>query len=107
MEVLEDGILAFFTAVGAAACVWLLAGAFLRRSCHGGQRALLVLPVRDSAPAMESDLRRLLQTRYDLPDARIVLADCGLDGPGRETAEYLCRRYAGVELRSAENFKLE
>jgi hypothetical protein len=99
MELLEDGLIAFFSAMGLASCVWLAAGAFLSCGKCQNPSVLLVLPVRDDAPAMEADLRDLLRVRRSLPGARIILADCGLTPESREQAEYFCLRYRNVEVR--------
>ena len=98
MELLQDGLIAFLSAVGLTACVWLAAGALLgagKCRCRG---LLLILPVQGEAPALEADLRDLLRVRRSLPGAVIVVEDRGLTEESRCMAEYLCRRYDGVEL---------
>jgi hypothetical protein len=107
MELLEDGLIAFFSAVGLTACVWMVAGAFLSGERCRNPEILLVLPLRGSAPAMESDVRELLRVRRNLPEAKIILADCGLEPESRDLAEYFCQKHRNVELRSAAEFKLE
>ena len=102
MELLEDGVIAFLSAVGLTACVWLAAGVFLGCGKCRNPELLLVLPVRGDAPAMESDLRELVRLRRSVPRAAIVLEDRGLSAEGRELAEYFCRRFDGVELRGGE-----
>ena len=102
MELLEDGLIAFFSAVGMTSCVWLIAGAFLGAGRCRNPGVRLVLPVEGNAPAMESDLRDLLRLRRQVPGAAIVLEDRGLTGESRELAEYFCRRYDGVVLRREE-----
>lgn len=101
MELLEDGLIAFLSAVGLTACVWLIAGAFLGAGKCRNPEIRLVLPVSGAAPAMENDLRDLLRLRRQLPGALIVLEDRGLTKEARELAEYFCCRHDGVELRKA------
>lgn len=107
MELLEDGLIAFLSAVGLTACVWLIAGTFLQDARCRNHEILLVLPLRGGAPAMEADIRNLLRTRRGLPEARIVLVDCGLTPENRDMAEYFCLKYKRVELRNAADFKVE
>jgi len=99
MMLLEDGVIAFLASVGLTACVWLACAALGAGRCRNPE-VRLVLPVRGDAPAMEADLRDLLRLRRSLPAGTVVLEDCGLSGGGRELAEYFCRRFPGVELRS-------
>jgi hypothetical protein len=98
MELLEDGMIAFLSAVGLTSCVWLIAGALLGAGKCRNREVRIVLPVRGDAPAMESDLRDLLRLRRQLPCADIVLEDRGLTAECRRLAEYFCRRYDGVVL---------
>jgi len=98
MELLEDGLIAFFSAVGLTSCVWLLAGLFLGAGKCGNSLVRLVLPVEGDAPAMEKDLRDLLRLRRQIPGAVIVLEDRGLNEEGRELADYFSKRCEGVEV---------
>ena len=82
MEVLQDGVLAFLAATGAAALFWLLTG-WLRR--------------REPARAVLLDLRRQLR---GLPP--IVICDCGLDEAGLSRARELTQRYDNVLLLAPE-----
>ena len=79
MLLLQDGVIAFLSAVGLTTIVWAAAGALLR---IGGRPAipglLLVLPLRGEALAMEADVRELRRVQGSLPGAKIILADCGL-----------------------------
>lgn len=106
MELLQDGVIAFLSAVGMTACVWLMAGAFLSGKCRNPE-VLLVLPLRDGAPAMESDVRELLRTRHTLPEAKILLVDCGMEPETRALAEYFCLRHTRVELLKPKDVKIE
>lgn len=98
MMLLQDGLIAFFSAVGLTAVVWLVAGAFF----HAGRPAipglLLVLPLRGEALAMESDVRELRRIQSHLPGARIILADCGLTEDARQLARYLADREKNASL---------
>lgn len=104
MELIQDGAIAFLSAVGLTACVWLIAGAFLTGKCRNPE-VRLILPLRNDAPGLESDLRELLRTRHTLPLAKILLVDCGMTGEARQTAEYFCRRWRNVELVDAKDMK--
>lgn len=105
MGLLEDGFIAFFSAVGLTTCVWLAAGVFLNAGKCRNPEIRLVLPVSGTAPAMEADLRDLLRIRRNLPDAAVVLEDRGLTEEARDIAECLCRRFDGVYLKTAEKEK--
>ena len=98
MEVLRDGVLAFLAAVGLVSLFWLAAGRVLHtgRPYIGG--LLLVLPLREEAPALEENLRALHRLREKLPGARIILADCGLDEDTRKLARYLADREGSAVL---------
>ena len=89
MEVLQDGVLAFLAATGAAALFWLLTG-------------VLLVPARGSGDfsgpvAQLLDLRRQLR---GLPP--IVICDCGLDEAGLSRARELTQRYDNVLLLAPE-----
>lgn len=107
MELLQDGAIAFLSAVGLTTLVWLIAGAILGFGKCENPEILLVLPLRGEAPAMEADYRELCRTRGRLPGAHIILADCGLDAESREFAEYLCRRDGWAELRDGAELQIE
>lgn len=102
MELLQDGLIAFFSAVGVTACVWLTAGSVLGAGKCRNPLVRIVLPVRDDAPAMEADLRELVRLRRQVPRAAIVLEDRGLTEEARRLAEYFCLRYDGVKLETKE-----
>ena len=104
MSMLQDGILAFLSAVGLTAVVWLAAGVFFHTGRPVIPGLLLVLPLREDAPAMEADVRELRRLQGRLPGARIVLADCGLTEEARQMAQYLADREGQAELVSAEEF---
>jgi len=106
MELLGDGLIAFLSAVGLTACVWLAAGAFLGSGKCQNPELLVILPVRGDAPALEADVRDVLRLRRQMPEAAVVLADCGLTEESRDLAEYLCGKYRGIELRDAADVKI-
>ena len=107
MVLLQDGLIAFFSAVGVTTVVWLTAGAFLRAGRPAIPGLLLVLPLRGEAPAMEADVRELRRARHSLPGARIVLADCGLTEDARAMANYLADREKDAEVIDADKFQLK
>ena len=80
MTLLQDGLIAFFSAVGVTTLVWIVAGAFFRAGRPAVPGLLLVLPLRGEALAMEADVREL---RRRLKDAFLLL-----DGCGGEAASY-------------------
>ena len=69
MMLFQDGLLAFFSAVGVTTVVWLVAGALLHAGRPVIPGVLLVLPVRGEALAMEADVRELRRARNHLPGA--------------------------------------
>lgn len=99
MLLLQDGVLAFLSAVGLTTIVWALAGAALR---IGGRPAipglLLVLPLKGEALAMEADVRELRRVQGSLPGAKIVLVDCGLTPDAQALARYLADREKNAAL---------
>ena len=106
MTLLQDGILAFFSAVGMTTMVWLAAGAVLHAGRPTIPGLLLVLPLRGDALAMEADVRELRRIQGRLPGAKIVLADCGLTEDAREVAQYLADREENAELVDAKEFRV-
>ena len=92
MLLLQDGLIAFFSAVGVVTVFWLAAGMLLRAGRPAIPGLLLVLPLRGEAPAMEADMRELRRIQGQLPGAKIVLADCGLTEEARGLARYLTDR---------------
>ena len=104
MTVLQDGVLAFFSAVGMTTVVWLAAGVFFRAGKPAIPGLMLVLPLRGEALAMEADVRELRRLQNRLPGSRIILADCGLTQEAREMAQYLAMREKNAQLIDAEEF---
>ena len=102
MVLLQDGLIAFFSAVGLTTVVWLVAGAVLHAGRPTVPGLLLVLPLRGEALAMEADVRELRRIQGSLPGAKIVLADCGLTEDARGLARYLAEREKNAELVSAQ-----
>ena len=107
MTLLQDGILAFFSAVGMTTVVWLAAGAVLHAGRPTIPGLLLVLPLRGEALALEGDFRELRRVRHRLPGSRIVLADCGMTEDARELAAYLAEREKNAELVNAKEFQVK
>ncbi len=107
MMLLQDGCIAFLAAVGLTTVVWLVAGAIF----HAGRPAIpglmLVLPLRDEALAMESDVRELRRLQGQLPGARIILADCGLTPDARQLAQYLAGRGKNTVLADGGDFQMK
>ena len=107
MMLFQDGLLAFFSAVGATTVVWLVGGALLHAGGPVIPGVLLVLPVRGEALAMEADVRELRRARNHLPGAKIVLADCGLSDDAKALAACLADRGKDVVLVDGAKFHVE
>lgn len=106
MVLIQDGVIAFLSAVGLTTVVWFLAGAFLHAGRPTVPGLLLVLPLRGEALAMEADVRELRRVQGRLPGAKIVLADCGLTEDARGLAQYLADREKNAELVSGKEFHM-
>ena len=102
MVLLQDGLIAFFSAVGVVTVVWMAAGALLRAGRPTIPGLLLVLPLRGEALAMEADVRELRRVQNQLPGSRILLADCGMTDDAREMALYLADRQENAEVCTVE-----
>ena len=98
MALLQDGLIAFLSAVGLTTVIWLIGGTLLRGGRSAVPGLLLVLPLRGEALTMEADVRELRRLRNQLPEARIVLADCGMSQDARALARYLAEREPNAEL---------
>lgn len=107
MVLLQDGLIAFLSAVGLTTVIWLVAGLFLHAGRPTIPGLLLVLPLRGEALAMEADVRELRRLQNQLPGAKIVLADCGMTEDAKGLACYLAEREKNAELVDAEDFELE
>ena len=107
MTLLQDGVIAFLSAVGVTALVWIVAGALFRAGRPAIPGLLLVLPLRGEALDMEAAVRDLLRLMNRLPGARIVLADCGLPADARALAAYLADREPGAVLTDGAQIRLE
>ena len=106
MELMQDGVIAFFCAVGMTTVVWLVAGALLHTGRPVIPGLLLVLPLQGEALAMEADVRELRRVQSRLPGARMVLADCGMTEDARGLAQYLADRESNAALMDAKEFQL-
>ena len=107
MVLLQDGCIAFFSAVGVTTVVWLVAGALLHAGRPTVPGLLLVLPLRGEALAMEADVRELRRLCHRLPGARIVLADCGMSDEARSLAGYLAGRSENIALAEGKCLRVE
>ena len=107
MALLQDGLVAFLSAVGLTTVVWLVAGVLLRTGRPTVPGLLLVLPLRGEALAMEADVRELRRLRNQLPGAKIVLADCGMTQDAKALARYLAEREQNAELVDAKEFQIQ
>lgn len=106
MTLLQDGALAFLSAVGLTTVVWFVAGALFRAGRTAVPGLLLVLPLRGEALAMEADVRELRRVQGQLPGAKIILADCGLTEDARGLAQYLADREKNAELLDGETIHI-
>ena len=107
MVLLQDGCIAFFSAVGMTTVVWLVAGALLLAGRPTVPGLLLVLSLRGQALAMEADVRELKRLCHRLPGARIVLADCGMSADARSLAEYMAGRTENITLAEGDRLAVE
>ncbi len=107
MTLLQDGLIAFLSAVGVTTLVWAVAGVLFRAGRPAVPGLLLVLPLRGEALAMEADVRELRRLRGRLPGARIVLADCGMTADARALAAYLAGREPNVVLADGAALHLD
>lgn len=98
MYLLQDGILAFLSAVGLTTVIWFAAGVLLRTGRPTIPGLMLVLPLRGEALSMEADVRELRRLQNQLPGAKIVLSDCGMTAEARALAEYLAARQDNAEI---------
>lgn len=101
MLLLQDGILAFLSAVGLTTIVWVVGSTFLRVGRTAIPGLLLVLPVQGEALALEADMRELRRVQSALPGSKIVLEDHGLTSDARHLAQYLADREKNAVLVSA------
>lgn len=98
---LQDGVLAFLSAVGLTTLVWILGGALLHTGRPTIPGLLLVLPLRGEALSMEADVRELRRVQGSLPGSKIILEDHGLTENARHLAQYLADREKDAELLRA------
>ena len=106
MVLLQDGLIAFLSAVGLTTMVWLVGGVLLHTGRPSVPGLLLVLPLRGEALAMEADVRELRRVQGRLPGARIVLVDCGLTEDARTLANYLADREKNAEVVDVKEFEI-
>lgn len=101
MVMLQDGVLAFLSAVGLTTLVWIVGGALLHLGRPGIPGLLLVLPLQGEALAMEADMRELRRVQGSLPGSKIILEDHGLTKDARCLAQYLADREKNAEFIQA------
>ncbi|MEG1858340.1 MAG: hypothetical protein RR216_06330 [Pseudoflavonifractor sp.] len=90
MQFALEIIVSLLAATGLLALVWLLFGRLLAPI---GTHICAVLPARGGGETLEHDVAGLLWLRGGgLAQARIIIADCGLDPQGRKIAEVLAAR---------------
>lgn len=104
MIMLQEGLIAFFSAVGLTTVIWLAAGALFHAGRPFVSGLLLVLPLRGEAPSMEADVRELRRIQGRLPGAKMILVDCGLTEDARCLAQYLADREDHAELVEPAEF---
>ena len=104
MVLLQDGLTAFFSAIGVTTVIWLAAGVLFRTGRPVIPGLLLVLPLKGEALAMENDVRELRRVQSQLPGTKILLADCGMTTQARELAQYLVSREDDAALIDAKEF---
>ena len=107
MVLLQDGIIAFLSAVGLTAVVWLAAGTVRHAGRPTVPGLLLGLPLRREALALEGDFRGRRRVRHRLPGSCIVLADCGMSEDAKALARYLAEREEDVLLTEGNSFPAE
>ena len=98
MLLLQDGILAFLSAVGLTTIVWVVGSTFLRVGRTAIPGLLLVLPLQGEALAMEADVRELRRIQSALPGSKIVLED-----PIKSCGSYSLKCKLGHEVTGVVN----
>lgn len=77
-NVIFDGIIALFAAIGVAAVIWLALGLLIRPKECAGICACTVLATKNADANLEEAVHSLIWWRDALPDDRqIVICDCG------------------------------
>ena len=108
MMLFQDGLLAFFSAVGVTTVVLAGGGGTAPRRAPVIRGACGGAAARGEALAMEADVRELRRARNHLPGAKIVLADCGLSDDAKALAACLADRGKDVVLvDGGPNFHVE
>lgn len=99
MELFQEGIVAFFAAVGIAWAVWTAAQALFlsKRECL--EPCVVLIAAKGSAPMLERTVEALLALRFHQQRfARVWIVDCGLNGEGQKMACLLSARHEEVAL---------
>lgn len=101
MRAFLEIVLSLLAVTGLLALGWLCFGMLLRPM--GGKGAVTLLPARGEGEDLEQALTGLLWLRgAGLTVGRIVVADLGLTGEGRDLARLLTEQETGVYLCSRE-----
>ena len=89
-EILVQGTVAFFAAVGIAWSVWTAAGELFSAAGEPLEPFVALIPATRSARALERTVAALQWARpRGRPYRRVLIADCGLNAEGRSTARRL------------------
>jgi len=92
MAIFLDGVIAFLSAVGLTALLWLLSGALMKRREVPFPGAV-VISVRGEASASEGEVRLACAAAQQLGrDTPVLLADCGLSEEGLRRVRLLEKR---------------
>lgn len=107
MQLLEDGVLAAFAAIGLLTVLMLLLSAILHPRRRVMLDALAVVPCREGEGAgLEATVRTLTRSRYEYGGfRRIVLLDLGMDEETKRIAALLCRDGVDVSLHTREELE--
>ena len=104
MEVLQQGLLAFFAAVGIAWVVWTAAGAIFLSKKEKLEKCVVLIPAAKDAPALERTVSGLQWvTVYGQKFDKILIADCGLNEEARKRARVLSQQNGNVTLCTADS----
>ena len=105
MQLLEDGVIAAFAAIGLVTLLFLVISALVRPRDRAALDTVAVVPCRGGDCAqLEHTVHMLERTRYEYGGfRRIVILDCGLDEETQQVAALLCREDYDVTLCKRES----
>ena len=99
MKLLQDGVVAVLAAIGLAAILWMIAGAFFRVGKERLHHVVALVPARGAAGGLEHTVHTLEQLRCEHGGfGAIVIVDCGLNEVGEQIAQLLQREDRDVAL---------